>query len=383
MVWQRSSSTAMFARAILAANDAVDDLDAADRADAARRALAAGFDRAEFHREARLLRHVDGVVEHDDAAMADQAVARRERLVVERRVEQRAGEIGAERAADLHRAHRPPARRAAADIVDQFAQRDAERGLEQPAMLDVAGELDRHGAARAAHAEIAIERGAFGQDHRHRGERQHVVDDGRPAEQPLMRRQRRLRAHIAALAFEAFEQRGLLAADIGAGADAHLDVEGKRRIRRCAAPSSAASARGVDRRVHRGDGMGIFRADVDVALGRADRDAGDRHAFDQHERIAFHDHAVGEGAAVAFVGIADDVFLRRLRLRDRAPLDAGRKAGAAASAQARLHHLFDDASRVRASARAPGRDSRHGRDNRRARADRRCRSARRSAASAA
>ena len=54
------------------------------------------------------LAHVDGVVEHDDAAMADQAVARRKGLVVERRVEQRAREIGAERAADLHRADRTP-----------------------------------------------------------------------------------------------------------------------------------------------------------------------------------------------------------------------------------------------------------------------------------
>ena len=56
-------------------------------------------------------------------------------------------------------------------------------------------------------------------------------------------------------------------------------------------------------------GVRIFRADIDVALGGADRDAGDGHAFDQHEGIAFHDHAVGEGAAVAFVGVADDVFL--------------------------------------------------------------------------
>ena len=66
------------------------------------------------------------------------------------------------------------------------------------------------------------------------------------------------------------------------------------------------------------------------------------HAFDEDEGIALHDHAVGEGAAVAFVGIADDVFLRRRGLRHRPPLDAGRKAGAAAAAQAGLHHLLDD-----------------------------------------
>ena len=43
------------------------------------------------------------IVEHHHAAMADQAVARGEGFVVERRVEQRAREIGAERPADLHR----------------------------------------------------------------------------------------------------------------------------------------------------------------------------------------------------------------------------------------------------------------------------------------
>ena len=96
------------------------------------------------------------VVEDDDAAVADQPVARGEGLVVERRVEERAREIGAERTADLHGAHRPAGRRAAADVVDELAERDAEGRLEEPAMLDVAGELDRHRAARAAHAEIAI-----------------------------------------------------------------------------------------------------------------------------------------------------------------------------------------------------------------------------------
>jgi len=54
--------------------------------------------------------------------------------------------------------------------------------------------------------------------------------------------------------------------------------------------------------------MRIFRADVDVALGRADGDARDRHAFDHDEGVALHDHAIGEGTAVAFVGVADDVF---------------------------------------------------------------------------
>jgi len=40
-----------------------------------------------------------------------------------------------------------------------------------------------------------------------------------------VRRQRRLGADDAAAAFQAFQQRGLLAANIGAGADANFEVE--------------------------------------------------------------------------------------------------------------------------------------------------------------
>jgi hypothetical protein len=41
----------------------------------------------------------------------------------------------------------------------------------------------------------------------------------------LQRGQRRLGAHDAALAFDGFQQRGFFAADIGAGAHPHFQVE--------------------------------------------------------------------------------------------------------------------------------------------------------------
>src|SRR5271166_4678198 len=91
----------------LAADDAIDHLHAPDRADAARRALPARLFGAELHGEARLLREVHRVVEHHNAAMADEAVAGGERLIVERRVEQCRREIGTERPAHLHCAGRP------------------------------------------------------------------------------------------------------------------------------------------------------------------------------------------------------------------------------------------------------------------------------------
>lgn len=86
--------------------------------------------------------------------------------------------------------------------------------------------------------------------------------------------------------------------------------------------------------------MRILAAHVDVALGRARRHARDDHAFDQHERIALHDEAVGEGAGVAFIRIADDVLLVRIRAAHGFPFDAGGECRAAASAQAGIDERF-------------------------------------------
>src|SRR5690606_7704051 len=58
--------------------------------------------------------------------------------------------------------------------------------------------------------------------------------------------------------------------------------------------------------------------------------------------IAFHDHAIGEGAGIAFVRIADDVLLRAGRAGDRLPLDARREARAAPAAQAGLGDFLHD-----------------------------------------
>ena len=248
-----------------------------------------------------------------------------EGLIVERQVEHRRREIGAERPADLHRAHRPAALGAAADLVDQLAERDAEADLEQPAVPDIAGELDRHRPARSAEADRRHRpRAPSLEDERHRRQAQHIVDHRRLAEQPDMRRQRRLGADLAALALDRIEQRGLLAADIGAGADPHLERERRDDVRR-----RARSPRCID-----ADRERIFRADIDIAVLRADRVAGDRHALDQAEGIALHQHAVGEGAAVALVGVADDEFSSARRIEHGLPFDPGRKARAAAPAQA-------------------------------------------------
>ena len=91
--------------------------------------------------------------------------------------------------------------------------------------------------------------------------------------------------------------------------------------------------------------MGIFGADIDVAHRSAGGDRGDGHAFDEGEGIAFHQHAIGKGAAVALIGVAADVFLVGGCFEHRLPFDAGGETGATASAQPRVGDFLDDFGR--------------------------------------
>ena len=159
-----------------------------------------------------------------------------------------------------------------------------------------------------------------------------------------MGRQWRLRTHHAALALDAVEQRGLLAADVGAGTNTDLDVEGLARAEHVGAEHGGSARRG-DRLFHRRDRVRVLGANVDVALGRLGCETSDGHALDQDERIALHDHAVGERARVALVGVADDVLLLARRVEHGAPLDARWKTCAAAAAEARVGDGCDDVGR--------------------------------------
>mmetsp|Transcript_33923 Transcript_33923/g.55363 ORF Transcript_33923/g.55363 Transcript_33923/m.55363 type:complete len:254 (-) Transcript_33923:192-953(-) len=97
--------------------------------------------------------------------------------------------------------------------------------------------------------------------------------------------------------------------------------------------------------------QGRFKAFVDledlaVDVVVADRDAhrvgGDGHAFDDLVRVVHQDLTVLAGTGLAFVGVADEVFLARELAGHEAPLQAGRETGAAAAAQRGGLDLGDD-----------------------------------------
>jgi hypothetical protein len=88
--------------------------------------------------------------------------------------------------------------------------------------------------------------------------------------------------------------------------------------------------------------MGVFGAQVNVALAGTHREPGDEHAFDEAEGVAFKQHAVGKSAGIAFVRVAHHVLLVAGGGQHGLPLDTGRKGRTAPTAQARLGDGRDD-----------------------------------------
>ena len=175
----------------------------------------------------------------------------------------------------------------------------------------------------------------------HLRDRLDVVDRGRAAVEAHVGRERRLEPRLALLAFEAFEQRGLLAADIGAGAVMDVEVEV------AAVDVVLADQLGLVGLVDRGlQALALadeLAAHVDVAGVRAHREAGDQAALDQEMRIVPHDLAVLAGAGLGLVGIDHEIVRPAADLLGHErPFQPGREAGAAAPALARRLHLVDE-----------------------------------------
>ena len=275
---------------------------------------------------------------HHDATVAQHRAHGRVSLVVERNIPLRRRHIRAQRPAHLHRLDRPAAGRAAAVVEQQLAQRHTEGHLDQPAVADVARQLHQQRAARAAGAVIAVMRRAARQDERHAGQRDHVVDHRGLAEQPLDGRQRRLGAHDAALAFQAFQHRRFFAAHIGARCLADVQVKRPPTAQHVGAQGTRRFGT-AHRLAHRGHRVRVLGADVHIALRGPHRQRGDRHAFDQQVGVALHHHAVGVGAGIALVGVAHHVLLRSSGGAHRLPFQTGRKGRTTAPAQARLQHF--------------------------------------------
>src|SRR5579863_2279603 len=311
---------------------------------AARRALAAAFVLVEIGDAGDRADQVGRLVHHDHGRGAEAGTQFAQAVEIHRRIDDLLGRHHAHRrAAGDHRLQIvPAAANAAAMLLDQFAERNAHR------FFDVAGPLDMTGYAKQLGADVV--RPANGgkprrpapQDIRRHRNRLDIVDGGRTAEQTDIGREWRLQPRLALLAFEAFEQRGLFAADIGAGAVRNVEVE------RPAVDVVLADQLGLIGLIDRGLQMlalaNELAADIDVAGMRSHRETGEQTPLDQQMRIVPHDLAILAGAGLGLVGIDHEIARAAIFgfLRHEGPLHAGREAGSAAPAQAGSLHLVDD-----------------------------------------
>src|SRR6476660_4892853 len=161
----------------------------------------------------------------------------------------------------------PPAAPPAGDPpcqVEHLAQCRAEAHLVRPRPCGVAGHAEELRAGRAVGPGPGERRSGAEHDVEHVDERLDVVDHGRLAEQADLDREGRLVARLAALPLDRLEDRGLLAADVGACPTRDLDVEGEALTHDVVA-QEAAGARLCERVVQPVTGLGILAAEVHVA----------------------------------------------------------------------------------------------------------------------
>ena len=151
---------------------------------------------------------------------------------------------------------------------------------------------------------------------------------------------RRLDARPGPLAFQAFDQPGLFAADVGRRAAVQINIE-----REVAAEDVLAEIAGgvalVDRGLQPLVAQRILVAEIEVGRGGPRGVAAEDDAFEHLVRIVFHQDAIVERARLALVGVDAHVDRAGMVLGQEGPLQPGGKTGAAAAAQAAGLDHFD------------------------------------------
>src|SRR6516162_4471206 len=225
--------------------------------------------------------------------------------------------------------------------LDQFAERNAHRLFDVAGPLDLAGNAVELRAGIIGPSDAGKPGSAAAHDVRHLRDGLDVVHRGWAAVESHIGREWRLEPRHSLLAFETFQERGFLAADIGAGAMVHDDVEieavdivladelGVISLLNCSLKPLAFANE--------------FTSHIDVASVGRHRAAGDQAALDEKMRIVSHDLAILAGPGFRLVGIDDEIMRTPVGLlRHERPFQSGRKSRAAAPALPRRLDFIDD-----------------------------------------
>ncbi len=308
-----------------------DEFLAAGAAEAAGKAFAAAFVSGELEEVLDVFDHRHRLGDADDTGMAKEEAGFLEAFEID-------GELGdvahrneaAERAADLDGLD---LRFEAAREVDDSLQRCAHGDFVDAGLHEMGIEREELRACGLRGADLRIAFAAEREDGAEVGEGFDVVDDGGLAVEALIHRERRTRAHLGPQAFDAGQQRGFLAADVGSGTFNCLQSEVEAGAEDVLA-EQACCMQVSDGLIHDGDAVRILGPDVEHARLRSGEPTGDHHAEQHAVRLLLHEVFVNVGTGIALVGIADDVFHFTLRRTATGPLDGQRETRTTTSTQA-------------------------------------------------
>src|SRR5659263_181316 len=301
--------------------------------DAARGALAAGLVHEELHEVLRDGQQVPALPEHDEGAPGGDV------LVADGAVEGRGGYALPRRPADDD-GHGVLATRGCQHLPD----RHAEGELVHPGSRDVPGHGEELRAGGTGGADRGEPLGAAGHDGGDPRERLDVVHDRWGLVQPADHREREAVPGLAAAALEALDEGRLLAADVGAGAEADGDVEVEAGAAEDGVAEEMRGAAALDARLEALEEVDVLAAEVEDPLGGADRVAGYGHALEHEVREVLQQRAVLECAGLALIRVADDeaASVGAGGRRGELPLQPGGETRTAATLQAGATHPRDD-----------------------------------------
>src|SRR5271165_5389706 len=225
--------------------------------------------------------------------------------------------------------------------VDQLEQGNAHRLFDIARRIHMAAEAIYLGAGISRAANPGKPAGAAPQDRRYDRDRLDIVDCRRAAIETDLRREGRFEARLALAAFEALQEAGFFAADIGARPAMQVELE---------IPAGTASVLAdetglvglVDRGLQALRLVIELAADIDVAGVNPHPDRGEKATFDQLVRVVAEDVAVLAGAGLALVSVDAEIGRAVALFRHERPFEARRKTGPATPAQPGFLDLLDD-----------------------------------------
>ncbi len=205
----------------------------------------------------------------------------------------------------------------------------------------MAADADKFQAARAASALCNEPVYAASENLRDVDKSLHVVDDGGLLPEANLAREGRLVARFGAMALNSFDERAFFAADVSAGTDKNfelvVEVAAQDFLPEKPGPIAAANFFAENFFLK----MVLVANVKDAALGSCYK-AGDDHALDEQMRQIGHDKAVLDGAGLAFISVADNIFDGIGLFAHEIPLHAGGKSGPAHAFQFGRFKLGED-----------------------------------------